>query len=74
MTKAQRALYFRKWSKVRKILIEWAGYSPKEADEKRHEIHEEALGKAKSSTKFNNRDLDLVLDHFDKWIGWSEGP
>ncbi len=72
MTKAQTALYFRKWSKVRKILIEWAGYSPKEADAKRHEIHEDALGKPMSSKDFKNKDLDAVLGHFDKWIAFTD--
>lgn len=74
MTKAQSSLYWRTWSKVRKVLIEMGGYSKEDADAERHEIHRQALGNDKSSTALNNRDLDAILDHFQSYLVLADGP
>lgn len=54
MTSSQKALYFREWAAVRK--------ADPEAD--RHALHQQALGKDKSSKAFTNADLDKVLAAF----------
>lgn len=64
MTKAQNALYFREWGAARSILIARHGWTAAQADEHRHELHRQALGKDKSSKAFTNRDLDVVLATF----------
>ncbi len=74
MTKAQTSLYWRTWSDVRKSLIDFGGYTTKEADAKRQEIHVEALGSNKSSKALNNRDLDIILDHFRSHLVLAQGP
>lgn len=74
MTTRQKALYWRTWSRVRRLLIDLAGYTPKEADQERHNIHREALGQDKSSKDFNNRDLDSILDHFGERLVLDSGP
>lgn len=74
MTKPQTSLYWRTWSKVRAYLIEYGGFSKKDADAERHEIHKAALGTNKSSKLFNNRDLDIILDHFQNYLVLAEGP
>ena len=74
MTANQKALYFRTWSAVRKVLIELGGYSVADADAERSKIAAEALGSAKSSTAFTNTDLDQVLDAFRAYLVLPEGP
>jgi hypothetical protein len=74
LTPKQKALYWRTWSKVRKSLVELGDYSAEDADAQRHELHCAALGANKSSTDFNNRDLDAVLDHFQSILVLTEGP
>jgi hypothetical protein len=74
MTKAQSSLYWRTWSKVRKVLIDFGGYSKEDADAERHEIHRQALGNDKSSTALTNRDLDAILDHFQSYLVLADGP
>ena len=63
MTPAQYSLYFREWGKVRTSFIA-NGIDPKQADNKRHELHRKALGSDKSSKDFTNSDLDKVLAAF----------
>lgn len=63
MNSAQTNLYFREWGKVRDY-FRAKGIDPKLADAKRHELHEKALGKKKSSKLFTNADLDKVLAVF----------
>lgn len=63
MNKAQLRLYRREWGKARK----WyraAGLEPIQADNKRHAIHRQALGKDKSSLEFTNPELTKVLAAF----------
>lgn len=74
MTKSQTSLYWRTWAKVRAYLIDFGGFSKEDADAERHEIHKEALGANKSSKLFNNRDLDIILDHFQSYLVLEEGP
>lgn len=74
MTANQKALYFRTWSAVRKVLIDLGGYSAADADAERSKIAAEALGSAKSSTAFTNADLDEVLDAFRAYLVLPEGP
>lgn len=74
MTAKQKALYWRRWSAVRRHLIDLAGMTPAEADEERHEIHRAALGRDKSSKDLTNRDLDAILDHFAQHLVLAEGP
>lgn len=54
MTPKQKHLYWREWSAVR--------HADPTAD--RHQLHAEALGAPKSSSNFNNEDLDKVLAVF----------
>jgi hypothetical protein len=63
MNAAQTSLYFREWSAVRRHFIA-RGIDPKLADNKRHELHVKALGRAMSSKDFRNADLDKVLGVF----------
>lgn len=74
MTAKQKSLYWRQWAAVRKVLIDMGGYSTADADAERHRIAAEALGCAKSSTAFTNRDLDVVLDHFRAYLVLPQGP
>ena len=74
MSPSQKSLYWRKWSRVRKALVELGDYSAAEADQHRHEIHTEALGRDKSSKELNNRDLDRIFDHFDSILVLLDGP
>ena len=74
MTAKQKALYFRTWAAVRKVLIDLGGYSAKDADAERATIAAEALGADKSSTAFSNSDLDKVLDAFRAYLVLPEGP
>jgi hypothetical protein len=74
MTSAQTKLYWRQWSKVRKTLLELGEFSPAEADQERHEIHRRALGHDKSSKALTNRDLNVILDHFDSYLVLTGGP
>lgn len=54
MSPAQTSLYWREFQYVRKV----------KPDADRHQLHVEALGRAKSSKDFTNHDLDLVLGVF----------
>ena len=74
MTAKQKALYWRQWAAVRKVLIDLGGYSAADADAERGRIAAEALGGEKSSTAFTNRDLDKVLDAFRAYLVLPEGP
>lgn len=74
MTTKQKSLYWRQWAAVRKVLIDLGGYSSADADAERHKIAADALGEDKSSTAFNNRDLDKVLDAFRAYLVLPEGP
>lgn len=74
MTSSQTKLYWRKWAKVRKALVDLGEFSCAEADEERHKIHIAALGADKSSKTLSNRDLDAVFDHFDKYLVIIQGP
>ncbi len=60
MTKSQTALYFREWAEARKTLRA-AGYSPKDADAERAQIHQDN-NLPKSSKDFNR------TTHLDKFI------
>ena len=72
MTPKQHKLYIGTWLRVKDTLIRLGGYSKEEAEAKRHEIHAEALGKAKSSKAFTNADLDRVLDAFQSYLGLTD--
>lgn len=74
LTPKQKALYWRTWAKVRKAYVDLGDYSAEDADAQRHELHRSALGQDKSTTVFNNRDLDAVLDHFQAILVLQEGP
>lgn len=63
MNAAQTALYFREWGNVRRWYLA-RGFDPKQADNKRHALHRQALGRDKSSKAFTNSDLDKVLAVF----------
>ncbi|WP_009960366.1 hypothetical protein [Verrucomicrobium spinosum] len=71
MNAKQQKLYLSRWLAVKDVLVKLGGYSAKEAEAMRHEIHTEALGKDKSSKDFTNSDLDRVLDAFDKYLAIS---
>lgn len=72
MSPAQQRLYFRAWAATRAVLRS-RGLSPADADARRHALHVEALGAAKSSKDFTNRDLDLVLAAFSR-VRTGEAP
>ena len=74
MTAKQSATYWRKWGRVRKVLIELGEFSKEDADAQRHEIHREALGAEKSSKDLTNRDLDKIFDAFDAVLVMVDGP
>ena len=59
MTSAQTKLYWREWAAVRRVCKAAALPEPD-----RHELHARALGADKSSTDFDNADLDRVLAEF----------
>src|SRR5258708_1762352 len=59
MTHAQTMKYFREWGLVRAHFIA-KGIDPKQAENKRHQLHKQALGMDKSSKDFTNADLDLL--------------
>ncbi len=63
MTHAQTMKYFREWGLVRAHFIA-KGIDPKQAENKRHQLHKQALGMDKSSKDFTNADLDKVLAAF----------
>ena len=63
MTAAQTQLYFFEWGNARKWYLAH-GLDPKQADNKRHTLHRQALGTDKSSKDFTNADLDKVLAAF----------
>lgn len=63
MNASQTNLYFGEWAKVRQH-YRAKGIDPKQADNKRHELHRRALGFDKSSKDFTNSDLDKVLAAF----------
>jgi hypothetical protein len=74
MTAKQNHLYFRAWGKAKAVYVQYAGYSPKEAEALRHELHREALGADKSHTAFSNEEFDAVLDAFEAVTVLSSGP
>ena len=75
MTAKQTSTYWRKWSAVRKVLVEMGEFAPKEADDQRKIIQRDALGGIdKSSKSLTNRDLDKVLDAFDRVLVLTAGP
>ena len=74
MTYEQMKLYRTRWAKVKKVLVEMAGMSNQEAEEERHAITLEAIGEAKSSKDFSQRELDKILDAFDDYLILVEGP
>jgi hypothetical protein len=49
-------------------------FSAKEADEHRHQIHLEALGKSKSSKDLTSRDLDKIFEAFAAYLVLENGP
>ena len=63
MTAAQTSLYFFEWGQVRRHYLA-RGIDPKQADNKRHELHRRALGADKSSKDFTNADLDRLIAVF----------
>ncbi len=75
MTPAQNKTYWRLWGRVRKALVELGDFSKEDADAERHLIHERALGKPKSSTKFNKTtDVDKVFKAFEDYLVIFDGP
>lgn len=63
MNADQTRLYFREWNLVRRHLLA-KGIDPKQADNRRHELHRRALGADKSSKDLTNADFDKVLAAF----------
>lgn len=63
MNAAQTHLYFFEWGRVRKHYLA-KGLDPKQADNKRHELHKRALAHDKSSKDFTNAELDKVIAVF----------
>src|SRR5258708_40143021 len=63
MAHAQTMKYLREWGLVRAHFIA-KGIDPKQAENKRHQLHKQALGMDKSSKDFTNADLDKVLAAF----------
>jgi len=59
MTKPQRNLYWKEWSKVRRACMARGLPIPD-----RHDLHVRALGSDKSSKELTNADLDQVLAEF----------
>lgn len=74
MTTAQTKMFFTQWRRVRKALTEFGDFSPADADAERKLIQHQALGCDKSSKDFSNRDLNKVLDAFDKILVLFDGP
>ena len=63
MSPAQTNLYFFEWGRVRKHFLA-KGIDSKQADNKRHALHNRALGRDKSSKVFSNAELDKVIAAF----------
>jgi hypothetical protein len=63
MTAAQTKLYFFEWGQVRKHYLA-KGIDAKQVDAKRHELHQRALGRARSSKDLSNAELDKVIAVF----------
>ena len=74
MSPKQTATYWRKWGRVRKVLIELGEFSKEDADAQRKEIHREALKRDKSSKDLTNADLDKIFDAFDAVLVMVDGP
>jgi hypothetical protein len=74
MTPKQHQLYFREWAKAKSVYVKFAGYSQKEAEAMRHELHRDALGSDKSHLDFTNDDFDAVLDAFEAVSVLEFGP
>jgi hypothetical protein len=62
MTPAQTRRYFWEWARVRDVLKSRGVVAG--IDQRRHEIHKQALGVMKSSRDFTNADFDKVLAAF----------
>lgn len=69
MSPAQTNLYWRKWSACKRAL---AKLGRPTGDAARHALHQQALGAAKSSKHFTNRDLDRVLAVFASFTAPSD--
>lgn len=74
MTPAQNQLYFREWAKAKAVYVKFCGYTSKEAEAMRHELHLDALGSDKSRLDFTNDDFDAVLDAFEAVSVLESGP
>jgi hypothetical protein len=74
MTAKQKARYWREWGQIRKLLVEMGDFSKEDADAERMQIHERALGTAKSSKDLTNRDLDKIFDAFGSYLVLLKGP
>jgi hypothetical protein len=70
----QNALYFREWAKAKAVYVKFCGYTSKEAEAMRHDLHLDALGSDKSHLDFTNDDLDAVLDAFEAVSVLESGP
>lgn len=74
MTAAQTKKYWRVWGRVRTTLTTLGEYSKADADAERAQIHQDALGKAKSSKDLTNADFDKILDLFEAILVIMDGP
>lgn len=74
MTSKQNSRYWREWGQIRKLLVEMGDFSKEDADAERMQIHERALGTAKSSKDLTNRDLDKIFDAFASYLVLLKGP
>jgi hypothetical protein len=74
MTASQTKKYWQTWGRVRKALTDLGDFSKTDADEERHHIHLDALGKKKSSKDLKNSDLDKIFDAFDSILVLFDGP
>jgi hypothetical protein len=63
MNQNQINLYWREWGKCRAAL-RLLGFTPAEADAKRHELHIRALGADASHADLRNEDFDKILSVF----------
>jgi hypothetical protein len=70
----QLGKYRFEWSRVRKALVELGDFSPSDAEAERKVIQREAIGCEKSSKDLTNKELNLVLDAFDKILVLFDGP
>lgn len=71
---AQHKKYRAMWGQVRKCLVELGDFSPADAEAERKIIQREAIKVEKSSLDLTNKELNAVLDAFDRILVVLTGP